>query len=249
MEPAQVAILVIVFFAYAVETAIGFGSAVLAVTFGAQLVPLDVLLPFLAPLSLSNSTYLAVRHRRHTRWRELLVRVLPLVAVGVPLGLVLFHLRASGWLRVAFGAFVALIAALQLRLARRPGALEQPLGKVAAGGMLALGGLVHGMFNTGGPLIVYVLGREIHDKHAFRSTLATLFVLLTIALLVDYTVAGLLNADTLRFSLLGALPMIAGIAAGEAVHARLEGPRFKTAVWAVLLAGGVILAIRAALQM
>ncbi len=78
MDSAQVAILIIVFLAYGVETALGFGSAVLAVTFGAQLLPLDVLLPILAPLSLANSTYLAVRHRRHTRWRVLLVRVLPL---------------------------------------------------------------------------------------------------------------------------------------------------------------------------
>jgi hypothetical protein len=246
VEPAHIALIVIVFGAYAVETALGFGSVVLAVTFGAQLLPLEVLLPVLAPLSLASSTYVAVRHRRHTRWRTLLVRVLPLVGLGVPFGLLLFHLRDAGWLRIAFGAFVALIAALELRGRGEP---ARPLRPLAAGGMLALGGIVHGLFNTGGPLIVYVLGREIDDKHAFRSTLAALFTPLTVALLVDYALTGLLHGHALRLAALCALPMLAGIAAGEVAHARLDGARFKRAVWALLLAGGLILAVRAFLQM
>ncbi|HHH31687.1 MAG TPA: sulfite exporter TauE/SafE family protein [Polyangiaceae bacterium] len=241
---AQLVFLAVVLGAYFVGTALGFGTSIMCVTFGAQLMPLEVLLPVIAPLNVTLSLYLAVRHRHATQWGYVMRRVVPLVALGIPLGMVLFNLREQGWLRLAFGLFVTVLATLQLRIAMKSHHIEavhpwlRPL-------FLFGGGVVHGLFTTGGPLIVYVMGREIEDKGAFRSSIATMFVPMTTALIVDYALLGLFSFHTARMAALAAIPFLLGIVLGELAHHHIDNERFKRAVWALLAVGGVILSVRA----
>lgn len=248
MESAHFALLGMVFGAYLAGSALGFGSSMLVVTFGAQLFPLDLLLPVVVPLNIALSSYLAVRYRRETAWRVLGRRMIPLVGAGVPVGLLLFNLGEMKALKLAFGLFVVVLAAAQLRLswAKTSGpALSRGFG----GGMLFGGGVVHGLFGTGGPLIVYVVGREIGDKGSFRSTLAAMWIPMNTALLINYLLVGLYDAEVARLAGLSIVPVLAATFLGELAHARLDAHRFRTAVWGLLLVGGVILSIRAGLSL
>lgn len=243
---AQLVFLVVVLGAYFVGTALGFGSSIICVTFGAQLMPLDILLPIIAPLNIALSCYLAARHRHATQWSYLGRRVVPLVALGVPIGMLLFGLREHGWLKLAFGLFVTVLAALQLRLAIRGGAVMSRVHPWLRPLFLVGGGVVHGLFTTGGPLIVYVMGRELEDKGAFRSSIATMFVPMTTAIIVYYALTGLFELHTLKMIGLAAIPYFAGMWLGEQAHHRIDNQRFKKAVWALLMLGGIMLSLRAA---
>ncbi len=246
----EIVLLAVVLGAYTVGTALGFGTSILVLTFGGQLFPLDLLLPVVAPLNLALSSYIAVRYRRQVLWRQLGRRIVPLVGLGVPLGLALFSLRGSGWLRLAFGVFVVTLAILQLRLwARRKQSAVMPLAKLPSAALLWGGGVIHGLFTTGGPLIVYVLGREIDDKGAFRASLGAMFVPLTVALLVDYALIGLMTTQALRLLAMAAPAMLLGVWLGEQAHRRTDERFFKGAVWILLLIGGLVLSARAALAL
>jgi uncharacterized membrane protein YfcA len=109
------------------------------------------------------------------------------------------------------------------------------------------GGVVHGLFSTGGPNIVYVLGREIEDKGEFRSTIATMFVPMTLALLVDYALVGLFNRGVVIMIGWSLIPVGIGLWLGEWAHARFDNKTFKRALWVLLLVGGIILSARALL--
>jgi hypothetical protein len=217
-------------------------------TFGALLFPLDRILPIVAPLNIAVSSYLAIRYRRVTAWRSLTRRILPLVGAGIPIGLLLFNLREMQTLKLAFGVFVVLLAAAQLRMAwsSRPSA---PLTRLFAGGILLSGGVVHGLFGTGGPLIVYVVGREIGEKGPFRSTLATMWIPMNTALFVDYLVVGLYDHQVTVLTSIALIPVVAAIWLGEILHARLDARRFMKAVWLLLLVGGIIVTLRAAMAL
>jgi uncharacterized membrane protein YfcA len=249
IDPNQLAFLAIVFGAYFIGTVMGFGTTLLVVTFGAQLVELDVLLPIVSPLNIGLGSYIASRHYRATRWRPLLRRWLPAVALGVPFGLVLFNLRELTWLRLGFGLLVIVLAGLQLRatLSHRESAGEPIVGSRGAA-LLFLGGIVHGVYATGGPLIVYVLGREIDDKSAFRSTASTLFLPLTIALIVDYLLIGLYTSEVVELGLMSLVPVLVGVWLGEWAHRRINDRAFKLTVWILLLVGGLVLTARALLE-
>ena len=242
MSPAVLAALAVVALAaFTTEGAIGFGGTVIAATLGAQLVPLAVLLPAFVPLNLVLSSWLLARGWRAVAWRLLAAEVAPPVTVGAAVGLALFHLPGTIWLSLAFGVFVVGLAALQLG---RPG--DRPLALGYRLVLLGLGGVAHGLFGTGGPMIVYVVRRRLPDKHAFRATLAVLWLVLNTALLVNFASAGLYTRRLVPVAGVLAGAIVPGLVLGDRIHRRLEASRFERVVWMLLLVAGAALALRSA---
>lgn len=240
LDPGLLVILgLIALGAFATEGAIGFGGTVLAASIGAQVVPLEVLLPAFVPLNMMLSAWLLGRGLPAVDWRLLALRVAPAVGVGAAIGLALFHLPAKHLFAFGFGVFVVGLAVLQL--ARPQG---KPLAQLLQWLLLGLGGVVHGLFGTGGPMIVYVVRRRLADKRAFRATLAVLWLVLNVALLVNYASAGLYDRTTFKTLGILALTVVPGLYIGERVHGKLDAARFERVVWLLLLGAGLALAIR-----
>ncbi len=242
MTPTLVAIGVIALVAFTTEGAIGFGGTVIAASIGAQLVPLDELLPAFVPVNMMLSAWLLIRGASLIQWRFLLREIVPAVAVGAAAGLVLFHVPAKTALALAFGVFVVGLATLQLL---RPATGELP--NVWRYGLLGLGGIAHGLFGTGGPMIVYVTRRRVDDKSAFRATLAVLWLTLNTALLVNFVSLDLYTRDTVDLGAAIAVAVIPGLVIGERIHRALDASRFERVVWVLLLVAGLALAVRNAL--
>jgi uncharacterized membrane protein YfcA len=235
---------VIALAAFATEGAIGFGGTVLAASIGAQVVALDTLLPPFVPLNMVLSTWLLVRGWRAIAWRMLAVEVAPAVGIGAAIGLALFHVPAKTALALAFGIFVAGLAAFRL-LRPDDRALSRPL-RI---GLLVLGGIAHGLFATGGPMIVYVVRRRLADKAAFRATLAVLWLVLNAAVLINYASAGAYGRAVGEVAVVLAITILPGLVLGDRVHRRLEADKFERVVWVVLLLAGLALAVRSAFEL
>lgn len=232
----------IVFFAFGTEAAMGFGCTVLAVTMAVHLFPLDLLLPVLVGLNLLVSTYIVVRHRDAIDWRALLTRILPLMLVGMPGGMLLFSQGSSVALKLGFGVFVVAVAAVELvRLRLDPQGLAPPLPLWQGAAVLVAGGLMHGLYASGGPMAVYYAGRALPDKRRFRSTLSLLWLLLNAVLMGGYLWRGVLGRRTVELAALMVLPLCAGVWAGEWLHGRINQRTFRLLVFVLLLAGGMVL--------
>lgn len=239
-----VALCAIVAGAFFVEALTGFGSTVLTVAFGAQLLPLEELLPAVIPVNLALSTTMVLRHGRHVDRRLLLREVLPLMGLGFPVGFFAFAQLTGGGdalLKAAFGALVTLLAATELLRARRP---PRPLPRRAAPALLALAGVVHGAFGSGGPLLVYVLSRRGLDKATFRATLSTVWLVLGVVLLAGYLSQGLVTRGTLTVSAALVPSLAVGLLLGERAHARVDAATFRALTLVLLLAGGALLVAR-----
>ena len=252
MSPVLIAaVFAVALTAFATEGAIGFGGTVIVACIGAQLVPLHVLLPAFVPVNLALSTWLIAGGVRSIAWRLLAREVAPPVALGAGCGLVLFRVveaagpRAGAALALGFGAFVILLATLQL--AGRGGGSGE-LSRARRLALLAAGGVAHGLFGTGGPMIVYVVRRRLTEPRAFRATLAVLWLSLNTALLASFASAGLYSQrPTLDAGLVLAVAFVPGLAIGERVHQRLAPARFERAVWLLLLVAGTALVVRSAI--
>lgn len=230
--------------AFTTEGAIGFGGTVLAASVGAQLAPLEVLLPAFVVVNLVLSAWLLGRDRDAIAWRLLATEVAPPVGVGAAVGLALFHVPGQSWLILGFSVFVIGLAIFQLA---KPGA--GTLGRSPRLALLVLGGIAHGLFGTGGPMIVYVMRRRLSEKRAFRATLAVLWIVLNAALVANFASAHLYTHRTLEVMLVIALTVVPGLVLGAWIHQRLDPARFERAVWLLLLAAGLALAIRTALAL
>lgn len=227
----------IVLGAFAVEAATGFGATVIAVSLAVHLFPLDELLPVIVPLGLVLSASIAWRERAHTDRRLLLRRILPLMGLGLAIGLAVFEQASNAALQRAFGGFVVAVAALELWRGRAPATRALP--PAASGAALLGAGVVHGLFSTGGPLLVWALGRAPIAKRVFRATLSTVWVVMGAALSSAYALRGRLDADSLAATA-ALLPALgAAWLAGDWLHRRLDETRFRRAVYALLLVTGL----------
>ncbi|GDX80713.1 UPF0721 transmembrane protein [Deltaproteobacteria bacterium] len=231
---------VIVLVALVVEAAAGFGATVVTVTFAAQLLPVDDVLAAFLPVNLLLSAWMVVRYRSLVDHERLFRRVLPLMGAGMAVGILLSAQLGALWLKALFALFVVILSSLELR--RRDTEVQL---STAAGTAAMLGaGAIHGLFACGGPLLVWVLGREMPEKGRFRATLATVWLILGLALLVRYRLAGTLTLDSLRTSL-WLLPALGlGLWLGERVHHRIPEAAFRRWIYRLLLFAGASLLAR-----
>ncbi len=240
---ARLAVLaLIVLGSFTTAAATGFGSIVIALAIGLHLYPIHELLPVLVLLDTGLNGYLVWRHHRTIAWRGLLGSLLPLLALGMVVGAFAFHHLPARVLQTVFGVLVTAIAARELlRRWRARGPVLDPLATPARVLGLVGAGIVHGAFASGGPLLVYVLGRSPLDKGAFRSTLALLWLLANGSLLAVYIFSGALA--TARFAAVVSLvPVVAvAIVFGQWLHDHLDEAQFRVGVFGILLVIGMTL--------
>ncbi len=242
--PVIALLMVIVFFAFVTETTVGFGSTILTVTLGANLVALNVLLPAFVPLNVLLSLWILLRYYRELKHQYILRKILPAVAVGMIAGMSLYRLGSPAGLLVVFSSFVAMMALYELVKEWRGVVSKAQLAGWQSFLLLGAGGAVHGMFGSGGPLIVYVANRELTNKATFRTTLASLWLILNGVLVINFQLAGELTGETLKITLLLLPMLVLGIAVGDRTHHLLPQRLFRVTVWALLLAASSILLVR-----
>jgi uncharacterized membrane protein YfcA len=241
--PTIAALAALVLVAFTVEAALGFGATVVTVALGAFLAPIDAVLPAFVPLNVVLSAYLVGRYRRDVDRRLLFRRVAPFMGLGLPFGLLLFRSLGSARLTLALGVFVVILAAVEL-LRRGGKAGGPPPGKLVGPLLLVAAGVIHGMFATGGPLAVYVVGRELRDKARFRATLSALWLALNVVLVATYAASGKLGGSTLLVSAALAPGLAGGLVVGEWAHRRVPEHVFERLVFALLLCAGALLSAR-----
>jgi uncharacterized membrane protein YfcA len=238
------ALLLVVAFAFTVETTLGFGATVIAVAIGSLLVPTETILHSFVPVNVVLSAVLVARGRDAVALRLLLRSVVPFVIVGVPLGLFAASVVAERPLKLCLGVATLSLATLQLwprPVAGPPRELSPWLAKP----LLFAGGILHGAFGSGGPMIVYVLGRTLGaEKAVFRATLSVLWLILNSALLFSFTHAGHIGADSLRLSAAFGGAMLLGLLVGQRVHDRVDAKRFQVIIFAMLAAVGAVLVLK-----
>jgi uncharacterized membrane protein YfcA len=233
----------IVFLAFLTEAIVGFGAVILTVTLGAHLMGIDPLLARFLPLNLLLSSALLLRAGKLVEGRLLLRFLLPPVGAGLALGLLLARLQGGPWLRGVFGLFVVILSVSELtRLGRA--APASPPRPALDRALLALGGVIHGLFGSGGPMVVYVLSRRVPGRGAMRATLAALWMLLNTLLLVSFLTRNQLSAATLKDSVLLLPSLGLGLFLGERLHHLLPDLLFRRLVYVVLLLAGGSLALR-----
>ncbi len=237
------ALCAVVLVANAVQTAIGFGSMVICMTIAASFWPVLELPPLLVPLSIAQTGLVILRHHHAVDRRLLLRRVLPLMGGGTAVGLAIAGIAEASWVRPALGALILTLAGRELWRARLTEPPPPPSPAVSVAALLGAG-VVHGVYATGGPLLVWALGREDLDRHTFRATLTAVWLILGVVLLATFVARDQVTAVTLTTSGLLAVPMLVGIGVGEAMHARVDEARFRTVVWGVLALAALPLIVK-----
>ncbi|MCE1244169.1 TSUP family transporter [Oryzomicrobium sp.] len=225
--------------AYAIFTLVGFGSAMIAATPLAAVLPVARIVPLLALLDCVGASVRGWRARRRIDRGEL-ARLLPGMAAGQVVGVTLLAGLPANALAVALGLFVALYGLWGLRGGGGT-APAKPLAATWAVPCGLAGGLLGALFGSGGFLYAAYLGRRLPDRDAFRATQAVLMALSTGLRVVLCALAGLIDGPLLLLALCAAPAMVLGVALGGHLDLRLSRERFTRALNLALLAAGAAL--------
>lgn len=242
MDAAWFALGGFILLGFTLEAITGFGGTVIALALGALLLPIATLVPVLAPLSLAMGLVLAWRHRGHIDHQMLWRMILPAMLAGTVVGYFARSVLPPGLMQTAFGLLVVWAAARALWLRTR-GQTQRPRPQGATQVLITLAGMTHGLYASGGPLLVHALSGMALDKARFRVTLIVVWLVLDGALTLAFAWDGQLQPTLPQ--VLAYLPVVAlGAWIGEALHHRVSEQHFQTLTAALLLITGILLTLR-----
>lgn len=229
----------IVLISYTTQAMSGFGSTILALTLGVHFYPMAVLLPVLVGLDLLVNLYIVARHHHHIHRKLLYRKIMPAMTIGIAAGLFVFQYFHGVALEMGFGFLVVFLSIRELyRLLGRTRD-QDPLSGLQSALYMTAAGFIHGIYASGGPLLIYAVGKQNIAKSTFRSTLAAVWLIFSLVLTGFYLFSGKLTEASLNLVIILLPVIIVGIILGEWLHHRIEEFRFKIFVFAVLLIAGL----------
>jgi hypothetical protein len=243
MEPILIRVFLLILvlvFAHTVETVLGFGATIITLALGIYIFPLDTMLPVLVILGLLQSLWLVVRWFRYIRWRVLLLNILPAVAAGMAVG-IYYRTLVADYRQLIFllGIFIMAASLLEIVMIYRTRAAGGSLPWYLGWPILITGGIAHGIYAMGGPLIVYYSSRELKEPAEFRATISMLWLMLAVILFINLFSIGQINVTTITTTGIVLPGLILGIFFGSRI--KFRPLPFKVLLYVLLFVAGLLL--------
>ncbi|GAA2759076.1 sulfite exporter TauE/SafE family protein [Actinopolymorpha rutila] len=241
----EVLVVLVVFVGALTRATFGFGEAVVSM-------PLLALLPVSLHTSASligvaglTVAALGLTSRSREIDTHALVRLSIGTLLGIPLGLALLLLVPESVTSTALGAFLMLYGAYSLS----PSAVTAPRGRNWAFPAGLLAGALGSAYNFNGvPVVVFGTMRRWPPR-LFRGTLQAHFLFSGVLVVTGQALGGVWTPELPKLLALS-LPAI-GLAtwAGHRLHARIPAHRFERYVYGLILALGLVLAVRGVISL
>jgi uncharacterized membrane protein YfcA len=103
---------------------------------------------------------------------------------------------------------------------------------------MTLAGLIHGIYASGGPLLIYALSKLNLPKSVLRSTLAAVWLIFSVILTASYFIAGTFSRESFTAIAILIPVILIGLVLGERLHHRIAEYPFKVFVFVALLVAG-----------
>ena len=223
----------IVLVTHFLEGITGFGCTVLAMPFAILLVGVPTAKPVLTLYAFLLALYIVVQHWKKINWNAYR-RLILLLLAGLPIGIALYRWLPQQiliWILTAFLFFVSVRGILaSFRQGRPDGIPEKP-----ALLLVFLGGILHGAFSSGGPLVIVYAAKHLQDKQVFRATLCLVWVTLNAILLGQMAVSSQFTMEAGYTALACAPALVIGTLLGDWAHRHIRDTVFTKLTYITLL--------------
>lgn len=224
-----------------VQSACGFGHAVICMSFLPLLMPFRTASILEAVTAFFMVVYLTARLFCHISWRLLWPPMLVSAAFGF-LGVSTLLALSDHALRRILGAALLLLAAYFIFLSGRVRLKGSLLSGLAAG---TISGFLSGLFNIGGPPMVAYYLSVTDDKNTYNATLQAYFCFNTVSIFCIHLLHGSVTAELIPLAACAVAGTGAGTALGFLLFKRMSLARLKQFIYGFMLAAGAYLLILA----
>lgn len=232
---SEIAFVAFFFFAFCIQSITGFAGNMLVMPTGMQLVGMSTTIVILNVCCVVNCGQLAFMNRASINKREL-AKISGGMLLFMLLGIYLDAVLPLSWLVVAYGLVVLYVGVKNLVSKK-----SRMLPEGALWVVLALAGLMQGMFVSGGAFLVIYAVQKLRDKDEFRSTLSALWCVLNIIYAAICLVQGKFTPEVLvLLCLCVPLGVIATIT-GNKIGKKFNQAQFVKFVYVLLVFIGLFL--------
>ena len=190
----EIVFYLIIFFTHIIQAVVGVGGTMLAMPPSILLVGADTAKVVLNLLALLMCAWIAVRHLSLINKKELLKIVVGML-IGMQAGMWIYARFPLDILMKVYGAVIILIALKNLFFQREGETYPKPV--LLA--ILLIAGIIHGMFVSGGALLVIYMASVIEEKGEFRATISAVWTVLDGYLLVTQVLSGCIRGRIWRW--------------------------------------------------
>lgn len=229
--------LIIILVTNTIQTITGFAGTLLAMPPAIILIGIDDarailnLLTWIACLIITVQNY---KYCNKKEWFKMIVFML----IGILVGIKLYDLLPLNILLTGYGILIVLIALKGLFLKK-----SIPLPKVFLILIIICAGIIHGMFVTGGALLVVYAAVALKDKNEFRATIAPVWVALNTFMGFSHYQSGYITTDVLLLTSVAVIPLLLGIKIGNQLYHKIEQVFFMRITYVLLAISGVMILI------
>ncbi len=236
--------LIVILLANIVQGITGFAGTILAMPFALMLVGYDVGKPILNVLGLLSGIYVFVGNYKSVNWKEL-KKIVIIMCLGMIAGIVVkgFFVGNDEILYRALGVFVIGLALHGLFHKKKAEETASRKPTKTSNLLLVLAGIVHGIFVSGGPLLIGYLSKIIKDKVQFRATISTVWIFLNTLVLIDDIRMGLWNVELIKWQLIAIPFLFVGMKIGTILYDKMSQQLFMKITYILLFISGISLLI------
>ena len=223
---------------FCIESIFGFGGLVLSFAFLSFFVDIKSLIFVGMYIGIFASIFVLVTDR-HAVDKKLFLDILPTALVGTIIGVFVITFFSNQLLLKIFAIFLILFGLRWLLMdsVQKLPALVKKL-------FIFVGGVMQGIYGTGGPFVVMAIKNDFKSKSQLRSTMAVFFILFNIVRVAQLNIQGKFNSAEF-FSLWWIIfPLFVAIYVGYHVHLNISERFFHKIVALLLFGAGIILLTR-----
>jgi len=231
----EILFVIVVFVANIVEGVTGFAGTMLAMPVSMFLVGVEEAKVVLNIVAIIVSLNIAFRSWREMNRKEV-VKISGFMLIGMSVGIYLFSVLPSVVLMKMYGALIICVAIRGLTVKK-----EMKISNGGLVGVLFLSGVIHGMFLSGGALLVIYAVNALKEKSVIRATLAPVWIILNTLMLIQEWISGRVTGKMLGLTGACVIPVFVAIIIGSALHKRIRQDVFVKLTYALLVISGITL--------
>ena len=233
----EIIFLLIIFLSNIVQAITGFAGTAVAMPFSLLIIGYNTAIPVLNLVALAICIPLVAFHFKEILWKEVLWMLL-FIGIGFLGGYFLKKLPIDQ--RVFNKVYGLLVVATATYLFFFPNEKTKiPFPVLAA--VLVLGGVVHQLFVSGGPLVVIYAAHRIREKHAFRASLSLVWIVLNTILFGEHIILGYFDARIWILLAIGVALSAVSFLIGHFFVKKLSHETFLNLAYGLLFFSGILL--------
>lgn len=230
----DILVFAILFAANLLQAITGFAGTLISMPPTMKLIGVDEAKALLNVIAQISSLMIVVTGFRHINWKEF-VKMFVLMALGMLVGIKIFEVFPMNQLLVIYGIMIILIALEKLFVKK-----EIKMPDIAMLLVIFAAGIIHGMFVSGGALLVIYASTVLKEKEEFRATIALIWVTIGCYITGMQVQAGHFNSHVIFLMLAGIIPVFVGTWIGTKMVKKIRQDIFMKITYILLLLSGIM---------